>query len=69
MTGHTFANNGDTPCVLVATGNRRDDLERIYPRSETALRYDASSTEADESERRGTWEVVRPERWDELPWS
>lgn len=70
MTGHTFVNNGDTPCVLVATGNRRDDLERIYPRSETALRYDASSPEDTERpERRGSWEVARPERWDELPWS
>jgi uncharacterized cupin superfamily protein len=70
MTGHTFVNTGTEPCVILATGNRRDDLERIYPRSETALRYDAS-TEADTAhpERRGSWEVKRPPSWEELPWA
>jgi hypothetical protein len=56
--------------LILATGNRRDDLERVCPRSEVALRYDAGSevTTAD-PERRGRWEVKRPEHWDELPWA
>ena len=51
-------------------GNRRDDLERMYPRSEVALRHGAGSevTTAD-PERRGQWEVRRPARWDDLPWA
>ncbi len=70
LTGHTFVNTGDTPCVLVATGNRREDLERIYGRSEVALRYDAGSpVDTPDPERRGKWEVKRPQRWDELPWA
>jgi uncharacterized cupin superfamily protein len=70
MTGHTFIATGDVPCVLIATGNRRDDLVRIHPGSEVAGRHNAGSTVAtDEPERRGTWEVKRPARWDELPWS
>lgn len=69
MTGHTLIATGDVPCIYLATGNRRDDLERIYPRSETALRHDAGSeVTTSEPERRGTWEVRRPEGWDELPW-
>jgi uncharacterized cupin superfamily protein len=42
MTAHTFVATGTGPCVILATGNRRDDLERVYPRSEVALRYGAS---------------------------
>ncbi len=70
MTGHTFVNTGTEPCVILATGNRRDDLERIYPRSETALRYDAS-VEADTATpaRKGEWKVERPPFWEELPWA
>ena len=63
MTGHTFVATESGPCVILATGNRRDDLERVSPRSEAALRYDAGP------ERRGRWEVRRPEHWDELPWA
>lgn len=55
MTWHTFVATGDEPCVLVAAGNRRDDLERVY--------------EANMPPPQGTWEVTRPERWDELPWA
>jgi hypothetical protein len=70
MTPHTFVATGDEPCVLIATGNRRDDLERIYPRSEAALRHDAGSeVDTPSPSRRGSWEVKRPSRWDELPWS
>lgn len=70
MTGHTFVATGDEPCVLLATGNRRDDLERIYPRSEAALLHEASSpVDTENPERKGVWEVRRPQRWDELPWA
>ncbi len=63
MTAHAFVAKETGPCVILATGNRRDDLERVSLRSEVALRHDASP------ERRGTWEVRRPARWDELPWA
>jgi uncharacterized cupin superfamily protein len=69
-TAHTFVALGDRPCVLLATGNRRDDLERVYVRSEPALRRDASVTaDSPTQPRRGEWRVERPDRWDELPWS
>jgi hypothetical protein len=55
--------------VLLATGSRRDDHERICPRSEVALRYDASSeVDTTTPERRGQWVVERPTHWGELPW-
>jgi uncharacterized cupin superfamily protein len=63
MTAHTFVATEAGPCVLLATGNRHDDHEIVSPRSEVALRYDAGD------ERRGGWEVRRPERWEELPWA
>jgi uncharacterized cupin superfamily protein len=70
MTAHTFVAKGPGPCVILATGNRRDDLERIYPRSEVALRHDAASeVDTTEPERRGSWEVKRPDTWDALPWA
>ena len=69
MTAHTFVNTGSGPCVIVATGNRRDDLERIYPASEIAARYGAGSpVKTENPERRGVWEVKRPSVWEELPW-
>jgi len=70
MTGHALIAKETGPCVILATGNRRDDLERISPRSDAALRYDAG-TEVDgtEPERRGRWVVQRPKDWDELPWT
>jgi uncharacterized cupin superfamily protein len=70
MTPHTFVATGEGPCVILATGNRRDDLERVYVRSETALRYDAGPpADTTDPEPRGRWEVRRPGRWDELPWA
>ena len=59
---HAFVAMERGPCVILATGNRRDDLERVSSRSEVALRYHAGP------ERRGRWEVQRPKYWDELPW-
>ena len=70
MTAHTFVATETGPCVILAAGNRRDDLERVYRRSELALRYEAGSdVDTENPERRGTWEVRRPARWDELPWA
>jgi uncharacterized cupin superfamily protein len=70
MTGHTFVATDDGPCVILATGNRRDDFERIYPRSEVALRHGAGSeVETTEPQRRGEWKVERPPLWDQLPWA
>jgi uncharacterized cupin superfamily protein len=70
MTAHTFVAKEAGPCVILATGNRRDDHERVYRRSEVALRYGAG-TEVDTTgpEGRGQWEVRHPDGWDELPWS
>ena len=70
MTAHTFVATEAGPCVILAAGNRRDDLERVYRRSEVALRYDAGpDVDTENPDRRGTWEVRRPARWDELPWA
>jgi len=70
MTAHTFIAKEAGPCVILATGNRRDDLTRVCPRSEAALRYDAGSpVETTDPERRGRWDVRRPGCWDELPWA
>jgi uncharacterized cupin superfamily protein len=63
MTAHAFVAKETGPCVILATGNRRDDSELVEPRSEVALRYGAGP------ERRGQWMVQRPKRWDELPWA
>src|SRR5207245_1729803 len=49
MTAHTFVATGASPCVILATGSRREDLERVYPRSEVGLRYGAA-VEADTTE-------------------
>ena len=70
MTAHAFVAKGGGPCVIVATGDRRDDLERVSGRSEVALRYDPGhEAETTGPERRGRWEVRRPSHWDELPWA
>jgi uncharacterized cupin superfamily protein len=70
MVAHTFVATGDSPCVILATGNRRDDLERIYPRSETALRHGAGSdVTTPDPVRHGKWEVKRPQGWESLPWA
>jgi uncharacterized cupin superfamily protein len=69
-TGHAFVCVGDRACVILATGNRRDDHERVYPRSETALRHGASvEADTETPARRGEWRVERPPEWEELPWA
>jgi uncharacterized cupin superfamily protein len=75
MTAHGFVCVGEEPCVILAAGNRRDDLVRVYPRSDLALRHGAGvERETDSSaeaygEARGEWRVERPLGWDGLPWS
>jgi uncharacterized cupin superfamily protein len=70
MTAHAFIATGDGLCVILATGNRRDDLQRVYPRSEAALRHGAGSeVTTTDPERHGRWEVRRPDGWDALPWA
>ncbi len=70
MTAHAFVAKEPGPCVILATGNRRDDSEIVHPGSEVALRHDAGSeVDTETPERRGTWEVRRPANWDELPWA
>ena len=68
LTEYEKPNAGFT--MILATGNRRDDLERVSRRSEVALRYDAGvELDTTDPERRGRWEVQRPPHWDELPWA
>jgi uncharacterized cupin superfamily protein len=62
-TAHAFVATEAGPCVILATGNRRDDHELVCPHSEVALRHDAGP------ERRGRWEVRHPKHWAELPWA
>ena len=42
MTAHAFVATGTGPCVMIATGNRRDDFERVDPdpRSRSATTRD-----------------------------
>ena len=71
-TAHAFVGAGDGPCVVVATGNRRDDLQRVALRSDVALRYGAgpeTDTADPKPPWRSLWRVARPKAWDELPWA
>jgi uncharacterized cupin superfamily protein len=69
MTAHTFVATQAGPCVILGAGNRRDDLERVYPRSDVALRHGAGSVvETTHPEWPGRWKVERPKHWDEAPW-
>ena len=70
MTAHAFVAKEPGPCVILATGNRRDDFDRLDRGSEVAHRYDAGpELDGTEHERRGRWEVERPPDWEELPWA
>jgi uncharacterized cupin superfamily protein len=77
-TAHTFIGAGDGPCVIVCAGNRDFDdetFERVYRRSDVAMRYGASVEEETTSSAeanaafRDRWRVERPGEWRELPWS
>jgi hypothetical protein len=63
MTAHTFVAKETGPCVILATGNRPDDLEGVYRRSEVALRYEPGpDLDTTDPERRGRWEVQSPKQ-------
>jgi quercetin dioxygenase-like cupin family protein len=73
-TAHTFVGAGDCPCVILATGNRTDDHQRVYPRSDLARRHGAgveteTTSGAEAYASFGEWRLERPERWNELPWA
>jgi uncharacterized cupin superfamily protein len=63
---HAFIGTGDTPSVIVATGNRTENSEITRPRNEVARRH---GVEDKGRETWGPWKHERPPRWDELPWS
>lgn len=72
-THHTFVGTGDGPCVLLMIGARREDHTFVYPRSDTALAYDAGVETETPSPREayarfGHWQIGRPDTWPELPW-
>jgi uncharacterized cupin superfamily protein len=70
MTGHAFVATDDGPCVILATGNRRDDLEVISPDSEAALRRGVGpEPDLPVAERTARWRVERPKHWEQLPWA
>ena len=68
MTAHAFVATDAGPCVILATGNRREDLTRIDPPSEVARRHEVA-VDAANPEPRGLWQVERPVHWDALPWA
>ena len=53
MTAHAFVAKGTGQCVILATGNRRDDSELVEPRSEVA-----SATARDPSAEGNGWSSV-----------
>jgi uncharacterized cupin superfamily protein len=71
-TAHTFVGTGRGPCVILGAGNRREDHERVYPRSELALGHGAgveTETTSFPHPRYGEWRLEHPDRWNELPWA
>jgi uncharacterized cupin superfamily protein len=73
-TEHVFVGAGDGPCVILMAGARSDDEQLLYPVSELAGRYGAS-TEAETPDPGAAYaRYERPERgrpayWDRLPWA
>jgi quercetin dioxygenase-like cupin family protein len=65
---HTFVGTGHGPCVIVGSGNRREDLERDYLECDAAIRHGATVA-SDTRSAGSSWRVERPSRWDDLPWS
>ena len=73
-TNHTFVGTGDSPCVILMIGARREDDTINYPRSETALARGAGV--AHETPDPGVayapfprWELGRLGSWPHLPWA
>ena len=73
-TEHVFVGAGDGPCVILMVGERSDDEKLLYPASELARRYGASSEEDTPDPKQAYAPFERPERgkpsyWADLPWS
>jgi uncharacterized cupin superfamily protein len=73
-TEHVFVGAGEGPCVLLMVGERSDDEKLLYPASELAKRYGASSEEDTPDPKQAYAPFERPERgkpayWADLPWS
>ena len=72
---HIFVGAGDGPCVILMTGARLEaPWQVVYPGSELAARYGASSKEetSDPDRAYAGFEPSRRERpsyWDRLPWA
>jgi uncharacterized cupin superfamily protein len=72
-TEHVFVGAGDGPSVILMTGARTTDEQFLYPKSELAARYGASSEETtpDPKQAYAPFERAqrgRPSYWDRLPW-
>jgi uncharacterized cupin superfamily protein len=73
-TEHIFVGAGDGPCVILMVGARSEPWQVLYPVSEVAARYGASTEEetSDPQEAYARFEPSRRERpsyWDSLPWA
>jgi len=74
-TEHVFIGTGEAPCVVLATGARRQPERLLYPVTEAARRHGAAAaTETASAEEayapyRGQKQPVRPDGWDRLPWA
>ncbi len=73
-TEHIFVGAGAGPCVILMAGSRSGDWRVLYPVSELAARYGAS-TEEETSDPRQAYTRFEPSRrerpsyWDRLPWA
>jgi uncharacterized cupin superfamily protein len=73
-TEHVFVGAGDGPCVVLMVGERSADEKLLYPASELAKRYGASSEEDTPDPKQAYAPFERPvqgkpEYWADLPWS
>jgi len=74
-TEHVVIGAGVAPCVVLATGARRQPERLLYPVTEAARRRGAAAATETASAKdayapyRGQEQPVRPEGWDRLPWA
>jgi uncharacterized cupin superfamily protein len=73
-TAHIFVGAGDGPCAILMAGARSEDMQVLYPVSELAARYGASSEEETSDFRQASvglewFRRERPAYWDRLPWA
>ena len=73
-TEHIFVGAGDGPCVIFATGSRRNPGAIVYPRSELARRHGAgveteTTKPAEAYAPFPKWQPGPPESWIGMPWA